>query len=100
MRLNTHAITRPSVHIGIGPSWGSYEPLAAILFRTPTQVNAKALLREVHAAEERKGGMQARAVASSVEVSGSNWQTTPTLSSLASLVAESADIKSESAAQN
>jgi hypothetical protein len=44
--------------------------------------------------------MQARAVASSVEVSGSNWQTTPTLSSLASLVAESADIKSESAAQN
>jgi hypothetical protein len=26
--------------------------MAAILFRTPTQVNAKNLLREVHAAEE------------------------------------------------
>ncbi len=27
-------------------------PLPAILFRTPTQVNAKALFQEVHAAEE------------------------------------------------
>ncbi len=33
---------------------GEPPPLPAILFRTPIQVNAKGLLWEVHAAEERR----------------------------------------------